>query len=259
MGFTPGGRHVCEGCNQPHRHLAVHGTAERDLILCPDCRRKQREKDKKDPRIRRVGFPLTPEAIAIRLEKMRQGQKDWLARRKAIRESKLLQPGEEVRGKINSRWWEVLIMHCSGYDVRDIARIMGYSSHAVVEQIIRNPRMSRYIEEIRQEQLHRVLSGAFGVRAQAKAAAPKVMDQMIHNATKAEKPADQVKAGQTVLQVAGELVQRSETNHVHVMLKDLTDAELIALRDRGIWPDRYKSLVDKLGLGAQQALPAPEG
>lgn len=259
MGNVSAGRIVCEVCNTPHRWLRIHAAQDRDLVLCPECRKEQMAKEKADNRGKRK-FPLTAEEAAKRLDKMRLGYRGWLERRKALKDKKLLEPGEKLVGKISARWWEVLIMHCSGYDCRDIARIMGYSSHAVVEEILRKPRMASYIEEVRQAQLEKVLSGAFGVRAQAKAAAPKVMKQMIHNATAADRASDQVKAGQTVLQVAGELIQRSEVNHVHTILKDLTDAELISLRDRGIWPERYQSLVSKLGLGAQQgALPAPEG
>ena len=94
-----------------------------------------------------------------------------------------------------------------------------------------------------------MIAGNFGVRAQAKAAAPRVMRTMTELAAKAPRDTDKIKAGQTVLQVAGEMVQQHEHHHVHRILKDLTDAELVVLRDRGVWPVRYQTLVAKLGIG----------
>jgi hypothetical protein len=141
----------------------------------------------------------------------------------------------------------------SGFEAPEIARMLGYSVADVVRRILRRPEVAALLERVRAAQLERVIAGNFGVRAQAKAAAPGVMKTMTELAAKAPRDGDKIKAGQTVLQVAGEMVQQHEHHHVHRLLKDLTDDELVALRDRGVWPARYQTIVARLGLGTGSA------
>ena len=189
----------------------------------------------------------TPEEIAGRLERLRLATKAARERRAQARAQVRQEFGLDA--SLSARWWEVILLHLSGFQPPEIARMLGYSVPDVVRRILRRPEVAGLLEKVRTAQLERIIAGDFGVRAQAKAAAPKAMEKIAQLATDATKDADKIKAGQTVLQVAGEMMQRHEHQHAHRLVKDMTDEELEALSARGVWPARYQTLVAKLGIG----------
>jgi len=64
----------------------------------------------------------------------------------------------------------------------------------------------------------------------------------------AQRDADQIRAADLVLQVAGEKEQRQEHlhKHVHLAFGDMSVAELEKLGTTGKWPERYRALAEKV-------------
>ena len=164
---------------------------------------------------------------------------------------------DELRRAIPTRYWTVAVAHLGGYDDVTIARSLGYATSGVVARVLRHPATRALIEKIQQAQLQRVLEGTFGVRAQARAAAPAIMEHVVELAGarkgadgerlgRARRDADALRAAELTLTVSGDKMEQTATLHVH-LLESMTDGELEDLAERGIWPERY----------AQMQLPGP--
>lgn len=168
---------------------------------------------------------------------------------------------EDLKRSTPARLWSVAVFHLGGYDLGEIARTIGYASKQSAAKALRHPAVQRIIVLVRDAQLERVLRGEFGVAAQAKAAAPAVMEHMAElaggrkdratgaRAGRAHRDADAIRAADLVLTTSGDKVQRTAHLHMHV-LEQLSDAELEAFSARGEWPERLAGVV---GL-----LPGPE-
>jgi len=104
----------------------------------------------------------------------------------------------------------------------------------------------------REHQLALVLRGDFGAHAQARAAAPAVVEHLTELAGaqracdgtrrgRAMRDRDAITAGQVVLDVAGVRVQGHQHEHVHqVLLEQMSDGELELLATGGAWPERFQ-------------------
>jgi hypothetical protein len=144
-------------------------------------------------------------------------------------------------------------MHLGGYGVTEIARGLGYATVDGVNRVLAQPAVGRLIELIRRAQLERVLQGAYGVAATAKAAAPEVMAHVTELAGarkdratgervgRARRDADALRAAELTLTVSGDKVERKAVAHFH-MLEEMSEAELEALAGRGEWPERYQGI-----------------
>jgi hypothetical protein len=169
---------------------------------------------------------------------------------------------DELRRSTPNRLWSVGMLYLGGYDVASIARALDYTREAAAKQALNHPAVKRLIELVREAQLERVMRGEFGVAAQAKAAAPTVMEHLAELAGgrkdkasgerlgRARRDADAIRAADLVLTTSGDKVVRSASYQIHV-LEQLSDAELEAFSTRGEWPARLESIVG--------ALPAPAG
>jgi len=169
---------------------------------------------------------------------------------------------EDLRRSTPARLWSVAMLHLGGYDVVAIARALGYTSHAASLRALRHPAVVRIVALVREAQLERVMRGEYGVMAQAKAAAPAVMEHvaelaggMKDKATgerrgRAKRDADAIRAADLVLTTSGDKVARTAHLHLHV-LEQLSDQELEAFSARGEWPERLAGVVGML--------PGPEG
>jgi hypothetical protein len=105
------------------------------------------------------------------------------------------------------------------------------------------------------------MRGEFGVAAQAKAAAPAVMEHVAELAGgrkdratgvrvgRAKRDSDAIRAADLVLTTSGDKIARTAHLHLHV-LEQLNDAELEAFSARGEWPER---------LAGAGLLPGPGG
>ena len=135
-------------------------------------------------------------------------------------------------------------------------KALGYRRGEPVRQALRHPVVVRLVELVRQAQLERVVRGEFGVAAQAKAAAPLVMQHVTELAGarleasgerkgRAKRDADVLRAADLVLTVSGDKVERSQATIVHV-LEELSDSELERLADLGEWPERYHGVAGLL-------------
>src|SRR5438132_715793 len=91
---------------------------------------------------------------------------------------------------VKPRQFEVALMHLGGYDTGTIARACGYKDRVRIELILKRPEIARYIALIREAQEARVIAGEFGVRAAAKAAAPRAMKRIVDDGQEAPKAAD---------------------------------------------------------------------
>jgi hypothetical protein len=169
---------------------------------------------------------------------------------------------DELRTTAPARFWTVAMLHLGGYDATAIARAVQYTSHAAAVRALKHPAVVRIVALVREAQLERVLRGEYGVAAQAKAAAPAVMEHLTELAGgrkdratgarvgRAKRDADAVRAADLVLTTSGDKVARTAHVHFHV-LEQLSDAELEAFSARGEWPERLA------GVGG--LLPGPAG
>jgi hypothetical protein len=150
------------------------------------------------------------------------------------------------------RQWVVAMCHLAGYSIPDIARAVGYTHAQTAKKAVQHPAVQRLIELIRRAQVERVLQGDYGVQAQAKAAAPVVMEHVTalaggrkgadgERVGRAKRDADALRAAELTLTVSGDKVERKALLHLHV-LEEMSDAELEAYAERGEWPERYRGL-----------------
>jgi hypothetical protein len=150
------------------------------------------------------------------------------------------------------RQWLVAMCHLGGYDAAAIARVVGYTHAQTAQKALRHPAVQRLIEVIRRAQVERVLQGEYGVAAQAKAAAPAVMEHVTELAGakkgadggrlgRAKRDADALRAAELTLTVSGHKVERQAHLHLHV-LEEMSEAELEALAASGTWPERYRAV-----------------
>lgn len=164
-----------------------------------------------------------------------------------------------LRRKLPTRYWVLAMLSLMGKSVREIAAAVGYAGPAPVVTALRNPAVVRLVEEVRREQLERVLRGEYGVAAQAKAAAPAVMEHvaelaggMKDRATgarigRAKRDADVLRAAELTLTVSGDKVTRTAAAHVHAFFEEFTDTELEAFAERGELPERYEGVAGLFG------------
>jgi len=207
-----------------------------------------------------------PEVVAERLAHMRIAAKASRAARVAEQRAWLESVSgmtlEALRRSAPARLWSVAMLHLGGYDAVAIARAIGYSNPAAAFRALKHPAVQRIVALVRDAQVERVMRGEYGVIAQAKAAAPTVMEHVAELAGgvkdkqtgerrgRAKRDADAIRAADLVLTTSGDKVVRSATMHLHV-LEQLSDQELEAFSARGEWPERLAGVVGML--------PGPEG
>jgi hypothetical protein len=197
-----------------------------------------------------------PAVVAERLAAMHAaGARTRLARQAAQRawvEAVAGMSLEELRRTTPTRLWTVALLHLGGYDLPQIARALGYANHTGAQKALKHPAVQRVIQLVREAQVERVLQGEYGVAAQAKAAAPAVMEHVTHLAGgkkgadgerlgRAKRDADAIRAAELTLTVSGHKVERTAHLHLHV-LEEMSEAELEALAGRGEWPERYRGI-----------------
>jgi hypothetical protein len=164
---------------------------------------------------------------------------------------------DELRRTTPGRYWAVAMLHLGGYDAAAIARCVGYTNIAASLKALKHPAVKRIIELVRQEQLERVLRGEYGVAAQAKAAAPAVMEHVAELAGgvkdkasgerkgRARRDADALRAAELTLTVSGDKVERKQILHAH-LFEQMSDEELEALATRAEWPERFRGVAGYL-------------
>jgi len=207
-----------------------------------------------------------PEVLAERVAAMQAAAKRTHAERKAAARAWLEACSsmslEDLRRSTNARLWSVAMLHLGGYSAEHIARAIGYTTVQAGRKALSHPAVVRIVALVREAQLERVMRGEYGVIAQAKAAAPTVMEHVAELAGgvkdkatgerrgRAKRDADAIRAADLVLTTSGDKVVRSATMHLHV-LEQLSDQELEAFSARGEWPERLAGVVGML--------PGPEG
>jgi hypothetical protein len=217
------------------------------------------------PGIKR-GWTPSPDVVAERLARMNTARRSrraerLAAQRELVEQLSGLSLDTLVRG-VSTRQWTVAVMHLGGYDVAETARALGYATVNAITRVLQQPAVQQLIARIREAQLERVLRGTYGVAAQAKAAAPAVMEHVAELAGgrkdratgarvgRAKRDADAIRAADLVLTTSGDKIARTAHLHLHV-LEQLSDAELEAFSARGEWPERFA--------GVAGLLPGPEG
>ena len=207
-----------------------------------------------------------PEVLAARVAAMLAADKRTRAARnaaaKAWLEACTTMSLEELRRSTSARLWSVAMLYLGGYHADAIARAIGYTTTQAARNALKHPAVQRIIALVRDAQVERVLRGEYGVMAQAKAAAPAVMEHVAELAGgrkdrasgervgRAKRDADAIRAADLVLTTSGDKVERKAHLHLHV-LEQLSDAELEAFSARGEWPERLAGVVGML--------PGPEG
>jgi hypothetical protein len=201
-----------------------------------------------------------PAVVAERLAKMHARARAARPERQAAERAWLEAVGgmslDELRRTTPTRLWTVAMLHLGGYDVAAIARTIGYTSVASAQRALKHAAVQRLIALVREAQLARVLQGEYGVAAQAKAAAPAVMEHVTElagakkaadgtRAGRARRDADALRAAELTLTVSGDKVERKALLHLHV-LEEMSEAELEDLAARGTWPERYRGVAGLL-------------
>ena len=164
---------------------------------------------------------------------------------------------DELRLSSPTRLWSVAMLHLGGYDTAAIARAIGYTNRAAAVKALRHPAVTRIIELVRSAQLERVMRGEYGVAAQAKAAAPAVMEHvaelaggMKDKATgerrgRARRDSDALRAAELTLTVSGDKVERKASVTFHIF-EQMSDAELESLAVTGAFPERFRNVAGYL-------------
>jgi hypothetical protein len=203
----------------------------------------------------------TPAVIAERLAQMRvkahAGRAERKAEQKRWLESLSGLSLDELRISTPARLWSVAMLHLGGYDATSIARCIGYGDQRAAAKALRHPAVLRIIELVRNEQLERVMRGEYGVQAQAKAAAPAVMEHvaelaggMKDKATgerkgRARRDSDALRAAELTLTVSGDKVERKAVLHAH-LFEQMSDDELERLAANAEWPERFAGVAGYL-------------
>jgi len=203
--------------------------------------------------------------VAQRLDAMRRGAAEKQAWRDAVAAlakdpvalAKL--PLADVQTLLTKREFEVCLLYLGGYAMPDIAAKCGYSTKKTIWDLLQRKPVKRFIALVQAAQLERVIAGDFGVQAQAKAAAPRVLKRVIRKAGgewgadgepvgESEKDADQIRAADLVLTVAGEKDKPEQHlhKHLHLAFGDMTVAELEELGRTGKFPARYQALAERV-------------
>ena len=199
--------------------------------------------------------------VAERLAHMRVAAKASVEERKAEQrrwlESLAGMPLEELRRTAPARLWSVAMLHLGGYDGTAIARAIGYTNQAAASRALRHPAVRRIVELIREEQVARVLRGEYGVAAQAKAAAPVVMEHVAELAGgvkdkatgerkgRARRDSDALRGAELLLTVSGDKVERKQILHAH-LFEQMSEPELECLATTGEWPERFRGVAGYL-------------
>jgi hypothetical protein len=174
---------------------------------------------------------------------------------------------EELKRHVHGRQWVAAVFAAAGATEPEIARALGLRGGRVsAHRLRKHPVVERIVQLIRDEQLAQVLRGEFGVQAQARAAAPAIMQNLTElagaaapdtegkRAGRARRDSDSIRAGELVLDVGGYRVQRHQHEHVHqVLFEQMTELELEVLAEQGTWPERLQGA---LGATAQFTAPA---
>jgi hypothetical protein len=167
---------------------------------------------------------------------------------------------DELRRKLPTRYWVLGMLALMGKSVREIAALVGYSQPTTVVKVLRHPAVVRLVEEVRRAQLEAVLSGTYGVAAAARAAAPAVLEHVAELAGgvkdrttgerkgRAKRDSDALRGAELLLTVSGDKVARTATTHVHALLEEFTDDELVALAERGELPERFSGVAGLFGV-----------
>lgn len=200
---------------------------------------------------------MPPEVLAERVAALQAAAKRTRAERKAAADAWLKAVTgmglDELRRSVPARLWTVALLYVGGYNADAIARAIGYTRKQAAANALKHPAVQRIIQLVRDAQLERVMRGEFGVAAQAKAAAPAVMEHLAELAGghkdrttgerkgRARRDADAIRAADLVLTTSGDKVQRTAHMHLHV-LEQLSDAELEAYSTRGEWPERFATV-----------------
>lgn len=209
---------------------------------------------------------MSPAVVAERLAQLRVKARASLAERKAEQKRWLESLSglslDELRLTTPMRLWSVAMLHLGGYDTSSIARALGYSEHKNAAKALRHPAVQRIIELVRAAQLERVMSGEYGVQAQAKAAAPAVMEHVTELAGgvkdkatgerkgRARRDSDALRAAELTLTVSGDKIERKAVMHAHIFAQ-MSEGELEALAVSGEWPERFRGVAGYLPGGEE--------
>jgi hypothetical protein len=209
----------------------------------------------------RVQMGPSPAVIAERLAKMQKAGRASQAERKEEQRRWLESLSglslDELRISTPARLWSVAMLHLGGYDTTSIARCIGYTVEKNARKALQHPAVRRIIELVRAEQLERVMRGEYGVAAQAKAAAPAVMEHVAELAGgvkdkatgerkgRARRDSDALRAAELTLTVSGDKVERKQVLHAH-LFEQMSDEELERLATVAEWPERFRGVAGLL-------------
>jgi hypothetical protein len=164
---------------------------------------------------------------------------------------------DALRVSTPARLWSVAMLHLGGYDATSIARAIGYGDQRAAAKALKHPAVTRIIALVREAQLERVMRGEYGVQAQAKAAAPAVMEHVAELAGgrkdkatgerkgRAWRDSDALRAAELTLTVSGDKVERKASVTFHIF-EQMSDAELESLAVTGAFPERFRNVAGYL-------------
>ena len=213
-------------------------------------------------------FGPSPAVMAERLAHMRVKGRATREERKAEQRRWLESISgcslDELRISTPARLWSVAMLQLGGYDAASIARAIGYTDRAAAAKALKHPAVLRIIELVREAQLERVMRGEYGVAAQAKAAAPAVMEHVTELAGavkdkatgerkgRARRDSDALRAAELTLTVSGDKMERKAVAHFHIF-EQMSDAELESLAVSGVFPERFRNVAGYLpGSGGEE-------
>lgn len=216
-----------------------------NYVVCSGCKDDEYQARKLASKPWRQKLPPA-ELLALRLANLDKGRLKRSERIEHIRQH-YLTDGIVV----NNRQYQVMLMHLGGIDVKDIAVALGYASASTVTNVLKQPHIRAAIEKVERARVERILSGDFGVVAQARQASAGAMKRIVTEVDNDEaKPGERIKAAEDVLKIAGEMVEKKNVHHVYEIVNGMTEAEMEEYLTSRRWPERVRGIVERLGLPA---------
>jgi hypothetical protein len=156
----------------------------------------------------------------------------------------------EARRHRRSREWVIAGLHAAGWSYQRIAATFDYSQPLAVWRVVQRPAVQALLLRVREHQVEEIVSGSYGVRMGARAAAPRVAEHVVELAGgrmeadgtrrgRAARDGDCLRAGALVLGLAGHTGDPGARRRDHdpvVWLEACSETELETYATTGAVP-----------------------
>jgi hypothetical protein len=160
----------------------------------------------------------------------------------------------EARRHRRSREWVIAGLYAGGWSYAKIAEAFDYAQPCTVRRVVWRPAVQQLLQRVRANQIEEILSGAYGVKVAARAAAPRVVEHVCDLAGawrepdgtrrgRAARDRDCLRASVLVLGLAGHTGTQRPDPGEYPWLEECSETELEDYASRGIVPARFAAVL----------------